>query len=121
MMTEVINVPTFKIKYYGFPNLLFDENFFKKNNENLIDGVSLDKDNDPNQIYKMNPGKLFITYESLCENIINNETIKKNYEIYNYSFNKSNNLRPNMRNYILLLWLKYFSLSFWYIIPSERK
>ena len=120
-LNQFINVPTFKIKYYGFPNLLFDENFFKKNNENIIDGFSLDKDNDPNQIYKMNPGKLFITYESLCENIINNETIKKNYEIYNYSFNKSNNLRPNMRNYILLLWLKYFSLSFWYIIPSERK
>ena len=116
---QFINIPSFKIKYYGFPNLLYDEIFFKKIEDNNNIDLS-NKEIDSNDIYKMNPGKLFMTYENICEKIIENEIIKKNYEIYNYSLNNIS-LRPNMSNYILLLWLKYFALSFWYLIPIERK
>jgi hypothetical protein len=117
-LEQFINIPSFKIKYYGFPNLLYDNIFFKKEDNNSNN--SLNKEIDLNDIYKLNPGKLFILYQNISEKIIENEIIKKNYEIYDYSLNNIS-LRPNMRNYILLLWLKYFSLSFWYIIPIERK
>ena len=116
---QFINIPSFKIKYYGFPNLLYDKIFFKKIEDNNNIDLS-NKEIESNDIYKMNPGKLFMTYENICEKIIENEIIKKNYEIYNYSLNNIS-LRPNMSNYILLLWLKYFALSFWYLIPIERK
>ena len=117
-LEQFINIPSFKIKYYGFPNLLYDNIFFKKEDNNSNN--SSNKEIDLNDIYKLNPGKLFILYQNISEKIIENEIIKKNYEIYDYSLNNIS-LRPNMRNYILLLWLKYFSLSFWYIIPIERK
>ena len=112
------NIIEFKLKFYYFvfPKLLNDNIFYK---ENIDEEDSSNKWNTTSFTYK-NSDCLYNQFEKEGNIIINDENLTKNYNNHYYTLNPHKTYSIPFEYYIKILYLQYFSKTF-YQIPYSKK
>ena len=102
--------------YYVFPILLNDGIFYNEKGENK-------KNIFCSEFFKecISSNRLYSQFENDSELIIEDDEINKQYRIYDYSLNPTSQFHMKNEYMIKMLWLRYFSKTFYLIPISKRK